>query len=176
MYKFDPYKLAVQLLPQLLYSPLVLAMLKAFCCYIQNIAKNFTELRKGNQTDLNLVPTVLMLEEILNRTFHLEENQIKVTSIEHTGDVYLYWISGDAYMFDHPYFYLEEESQPVYLTKETEPPLGNDITIQIPNFLASSQNVNEDVFGGVNLSIIRQVIDKYKPAGKNCTIEVYTYE
>lgn len=179
LYKFDPYKFALQLLPPLLHSPVILAILKAFCSSIRGVSETFAVLRQQTKEEMGALPSVLMLEDILNRTFHLNSHQICVTSVEGTDDVFWYHdIEADSgYHLDRTYLFFSNEQQSVVFLKTTnELPLGDDITIHIPNFMATSTDVEEDEYDGKNLSVIKLVVEKYKPAGKNYGLEIYRYE
>lgn len=128
---------------------------------------------------MRFLPSVLMLENVLNREFHLKENQIRITSVNKTDDVFLFYLLGpdSDYYYEHTYLFFVEEQQPVvYLRMANESLIGDEITIHIPDFLATSTNVEEDRYQGKNLSYINVVAEKYKPAGKKYVVEIYNYE
>lgn len=177
LFKFDPYLLGVQLIPPLLReSSFILAIVKALCAHIGKLSEELNESRLKEQEKMGVLPSVLMLESLLNKPFHLEHHQIYVTSRDVLSDVFLYMNMPPGYDVKHPFFYLQDEQHPTYISYKEEPPLDDDITVCVPSFLATSTSSKEDVFGGKNISIISQVMERYKPAGKKYGLAIYQYE
>ena len=160
-YKFDPHKFAEAMLPPLLRSKVLLALLRAMLTPLKRLLDNFRLFREDVHRRLNTTGQTFSLEGALNDKYQLLPGAIYITDSEDRR-LYLYFASErDASLHLH----LEEEHQPPFHLGFThEGRHEPDFTVHIPSFLRSEEEE------------IRRFINLYKPAGRTYKIEYYDYE
>lgn len=174
-YKIDFTKLAVYLLPPLLRSLFLVALIKVMIVPLRYIYTRFCELKESTADRLNITGNVQYLEKTLNDAFCLTDNQIH---IETPGE--------EIY---RSVFYLRREEQPAAyihtLTERTGHTLRYNgeytstinFIVRIPTFLCTStENKEQDKYGWKNYQTILNLLGNYKPAGRMFDIELYDYE
>ena len=73
------------------------------------------------------------------------------------------------------YMYRRTEKS-VTLKRRGESSYKDSFVVWVPTFLCTSENTEEDKYGGRNLREIRNLLSYYKPAGRTYRIELYDYE
>lgn len=158
-YKYDPYEFARQLCPPVLRSAVMTSLLRALLAPVASAARAFFDFRQGVRRDVLTTANVIVLEERLNSTFFLTNREIYITAPD------------DFRITMHR----EAESIPLHMHKESEgvkqywlnygeAPHRPNIIVNVPHFL------EED------LQTIRDIMERYKPAGKTCDYAIYEYE
>ena len=169
-YKIDFTELARQLLPPVLRSGVLMALLKVLVSPIKYVFGLFDSYRTGVQQRLDRTANVQYLQKVLNDAFFLKEDQIYIESSEEQPRTVLYQKSegqAPAYIGGMTDFVLRQpDDVPVYDT----------FVIYVPSFLCTSTTPAEDQYEGVNLRTITNLLNYYKPAGRTYRIEIYDYE
>lgn len=174
-YKIDFTKLAVYLLPSLLRSLFLVALIKVMIAPLRYIYTRFCELKESTDDRLNITGNVQYLEKTLNDAFCLTDRQIH---IETPGE--------DIY---RSVLYLRSEKQPpVYirtlsegggliLRRDGETGSTVNFIVWVPTFLCTStESKEQDKYGWENYRKILNLLGYYKPAGRMFDIELYDYE
>ena len=158
----------MQLLPPILRSRVLVALLLIFIIPLAYLHRLFTEFRKGVSDRLDITASVQDIERALNRRFFLRNRQIYIESE-----------SDDRY----PCLYFQAEGKPptflnprMSLWMDGEVPSKPNFTIFVPSFLVSSLNSEEDRHHGRHLAEIIRIVERYKPAGRRYDINIYEYE
>nr|DAE31839.1 MAG TPA: hypothetical protein [virus sp. ctJrn16] len=167
-YDVDFTRWAVQLLPPILRSRVLVALLRIIIIPLAYLHRLFTEYRKKVAERLDITASVQDIERALNRRFFLRNRQIYIESE-----------SDDR----HPCLYFQAESKPptflnprMTLWMDGEVPSKPNFTIFVPSFLVSSLNSEEDRHHGRHLAEIIRIVERYKPAGRRYAITIYEYE
>ncbi|RKW60833.1 MAG: hypothetical protein D8H98_06265 [Prevotella sp.] len=167
-YDVDFNRWAVQLLPPILRSRVLVALLRILIIPLAYVHRLFTEYRKKVADRLDITASVQDIERALNRRFFLRNRQIYIESE-----------SDDR----HPCLYFQAEGKPptflnprMTLWMDGEVPSKPNFTIFVPNFLVSSLNSEEDRHKGRHLAEIIRIVELYKPAGRRYHINIYEYE
>lgn len=158
----------MQLLPPILRSRVLVALLRIFIIPLAYLHRLFTEFRKGVSDRLDITASVQDIERALNRRFFLRNRQIYIESE-----------SDDRY----PCLYFQAEGKPptflnprMTLWMDGEVPSKPNFTIFVPSFLVTSLNPEEDRHKGRHLAEIIRIVELYKPAGRRYDINIYEYE
>lgn len=167
-YDVDFNRWVVQLLPPILRSRVLVALLRILIIPLAYVHRLFTEYRKKVAERLDITASVQDIERALNRRFFLRNRQIYIESE-----------SDDR----HPCLYFQAEGKPptflnprMTLWMDGEVPSKPNFTIFVPNFLVSSLNSEEDRHKGRHLAEIIRIVELYKPAGRRYHINIYEYE
>lgn len=167
-YDVDFTRWAVQLLPPILRSRVLVALLRIIIIPLAYLHRLFTDYRKKVAERLDITASVQDIERALNRRFFLRNRQIYIESE-----------SDDR----HPCLYFQAEGKPptflnprMTLWMDGEVPSKPNFTIFVPNFLVSSLNSEEDRHKGRHLAEIIRIVELYKPAGRRYHINIYEYE
>lgn len=167
-YDVDFNRWVVQLLPPILRSRVLVALLRILIIPLAYVHRLFTEYRKKVADRLDITASVQDIERALNRRFFLRNRQIYIESE-----------SDDR----HPCLYFQAEGKPptflnprMTLWMDGEVPSKPNFTIFVPNFLVSSLNSEEDRHKGRHLAEIIRFVELYKPAGRRYHINIYEYE
>ena len=167
-YDVDFNRWAVQLLPPILRSRVLVALLRILIIPLAYVHRLFTEYRKKVADRLDITASVQDIERALNRRFFLRNRQIYIESE-----------SDDR----HLCLYFQVESKPprymnprLMLWMSGEVPSKPNFMVYVPSFLATSLNAKEDRYKGRHLAEIIRIIDMYKPAGRRYAITIYEYE
>ncbi len=167
-YDVDFTRWAVQLLPPILRSRVLVALLRIIIIPLAYLHRLFTDYRKKVADRLDVTASVQDIERALNRRFFLRNRQIYIESE-----------SDDR----HPCLYFQAEGKPptflnprMTLWMDGEVPSKPNFTIFVPSFLVSSLNSEEDHHKGRHLAEIIRIVELYKPAGRRYHINIYEYE
>ena len=172
-YKIDFTKLAVQLLPPLLRSKFLTALLCVMIVPLRYLYGSFRKL-KGNVDDrLNITGNVQYLETALNNAFNLLERQIYITTPEESN-VRIFYFDAEG----HParILYQEEEEGHFSMWHDNENSMRVNFIVNVPTFLCTSLDREIDRYHWQNYNIIKNILSIYKPAGRTFGIELYDYE
>lgn len=172
LFDFDPYTLARQLCPPVLRSTMLQRILLALCTPLRYLCIMLRSFRSDIEESMTTTSHVIVLEGALNDAFWLKKRQIYLTTMLDLGEVYFYRSSeGDVV-----YMHARDESQPplMMLMRDGTPP-GASFIVHVPNFLATSTDI-EDSYQGANLIKITNIVDMHKPVGKSYSIKIYNYE
>lgn len=172
-YRVDFIKLAMQLLPPILRSKVLLAILKAMLKPLEYIYGLFMSLKSDTDRSLNISCNVQYLQKAMNDAFFLKENQIYIDTPEEENKRVLYLKSENQPDLS---ISLRSEGAGLTLWNHSESTVRYNFTVHIPTFLCTSPDEDEDQYGGRNLKVIMNILNKYKPAGRTFSIELYDYE
>ena len=165
-------RLAVQLLPPVMRGGLTVALLKVLTLPVRYIYEQLTERRKAADRRLGTTANVMYMEKALNDAFYLKERQIRIESTE--AEDTLFWHRCEERQKDN-YMYRRAEKG-VMLKRRGECSYRESFVVWVPTFLCTSENAEEDKYGGRNLREIRNLLSYYKSAGRTYRIELYDYE
>lgn len=167
-------KFVVQLLPPILRSRFLLALLRVFTVPLRHVRELFLSMKDGTDARLSITGNVQYLEKALNDAFCLTDGQIRIVTPAEER---------------RPAFYLKREASPsrifhtmqegtgymVLLKGETR--LRVNFTVMVPTFLCTStESKSADRYGWRHYRVIRSILNTYKPAGRTFGIELYDYE
>ena len=172
LFDFDPYTLARQLCPPVLRSTILQRILLALCTPLRYLCIMLRSFRSDIEESMTTTSHVIVLEGALNDAFGLENRQIYLTTMLDLGEVYFYRSSED----DVKYMHTRDESHPLMMLLKDGAPPGASFTVHVPNFLATSTDIEEDSYQGANLIKITNIVDMHKPVGKSYSIDIYNYE
>ena len=149
-YDVDFNRWAVQLLPPILRSRVLVALLRILIIPLAYLHRLFTDYRKKVAERLDITASVQDIERALDRHpclyFHAEGKLPTYLNPRMT-----LWMDGEV-------------------------PSKPNFTVYIPSFLATSLNPEEDRHKGRHLAEIIRVVELYKPAGRRYHINIYEYE
>ena len=169
-YKLDVIKLGVQLLPPILRSKVLVALLKAMLRGIRDLYNRFYSYRSHVLNRLNITAGVQYIEKVLNDAFFLSEQQIYIVSADQKVQTALRFKSeGFAPVY-------VSGSSPLYIRAYDDVPKEASFIVYVPSFLCTSTSAAEDKYGGQHLRTILNLLNHYKPAGRSFRIEIYEYE
>lgn len=173
-YKIDFTKLVMQLLPPILRSRFLLALLGAMIVPLRYLYGKFCDLEQTTDDRLGITGNVQYLEKALNDAFYLKERQIFLSTPMEEKTPSFYFSSE----LQHPNcMYLLSEDTGFLLMKKGESRVKVNFIINVPTFLCTSVESKEyDRYLWQYLAIIRNIINIYKPAGRTFSIELYDYE
>ncbi len=170
--KIDFTRFVQQLLPPILRSKVMMALFRVLITPLRYLYDKFLSYKDGVSSRLNITANVQYIQKALNDSFYLTDNQIYIETPEEERI---------------PSFYFQSEGQPAnYFNMAGETPFylreadGNSsketFIVFIPTFLCTSLDTEKDKYKGVNLQIIYNQLNFYKPAGRSYRIELYDYE
>lgn len=169
-YKLDIIKLGFQLLPPILRSKVLVALLKAMLRGIRDLYNRFYSYRSHVLNRLNITAGVQYIEKVLNDAFFLSEHQIYIVSADQRVQTVLHFKSEGltpVYVSGNP---------PLYVRAYDDVPKQPSFIVYVPSFLCTSIDAAEDKYGGQNMTTILNLLNHYKPAGRSFRIEIYEYE
>lgn len=167
-YNVDFNKWAVQLLPPILRSKVLVVLLKIMLIPFVQIHAQFMRYRAIIAGRLNVTASIQDIERILNATFFLKSSQIYIEDINDDSKSVLYFSrEGQSGVFVNPLLTMW------YLGEVPDKP---NFIIYIPNFLCTSLKKAEDKHKGQFLTTIINLIEYYKPAGRRYAIRLYDYD
>lgn len=172
-YDIDFIKFCRQMLPPILRSPLLMAILKAMIVPLRYIYGLFKSLKAETDNSLNISGNVMSLQRALNEVFFLELNQIYIETPKEENKRVLYFKSENQVNIPMRFC---SEGEGLYLWEGGETTVKYNFVVYVPIFLCTSLNKDEDKCRGENLNKIMRVLNKYKPAGRTFSIELYDYE
>ena len=174
-YKIDFVKFLAFLLPPIMRSAFLLALLKVLIVPIRYVYELFIQHKEGADENLNVSANVIVLENVLNRFFCLENRQIYIVTPEAKNrNSYLYFEREQKFSLK---MYLAKEKKSVYLVHEYDSSVPVNFIVMVPTFLCTStERKEDDKYGWKNLYSIKKILNIYKPAGRTFSINLYDYE
>ena len=160
-YKFDTDRFAEQMLPPLLRSKVLLALLRAILRPLRRLLLEFRRFRDNVRQRLNITGQTFSLEEALRRKYGLPYGAIYVTDTK-DKQIYLFY-DNEARELLYLRKVLEAQT-PVFISFSDEGKHDADFIVHIPSFLKSEEEE------------IRRILEIYKPAGRTYKIQYYDYE
>lgn len=160
-YKFDPFKFASDMLPPILRSKVLLAILRAILTPLRRLLDRFSRFRGDVHRRINTTGQTYSLEAALNNKYQLSRGTIYITDTD-DKQLYLYFTSEGR---TPVHLRLPKEPQdPLFLGYKNEGKHSADFIVHVPSFLRGEEEE------------IRRLITYYKPAGRTYKIEFYDYE
>lgn len=172
-WKTDITLLARQLLPPVLRSKVMTALLRVLTLPLRRQMVFLDDLHTDSAERLNTTASVISMERALNGAFFLQDRQIWIDS--GTQDNPPYWHTR-AEQQAKRYMYAATEGKTAALKLRGEADYGTSFVVWVPTFLCTSTDAAEDKYKGVNLNAIEHITRYYKPAGRTFRIELYDYE
>ena len=173
-YKLDIRRLAVQMLPPVLRSRVMVALLYVLTTPLKWINAKFKAAKDETDAAVETTCTVASLEAGLNKLFYLRYGQIYIDTPEWEDRRTLMYMqtTGQALTM-----HMASEAEAQTLIYEEEDGPKANFTVMVPTFLCTSvESRTEDKYGWQNLTKIKQFLTKYKPAGRKYGIKLYDYE
>ena len=172
-YDLDIEKLGRQLLPPVLRSGVLTALVRVLLMPIRLVYDEFMALKASTDTVLSTTGTVIKLEKILNDTFFLRNREIYIETPDEEERLSMYFERANQ---KATVMHLKKEGTCVVLKVRGESTVKVNFTVWVPTFLCTSEDAKADRYGGRNLRVIRNILNRYKPAGRTFGIELYDYE
>ena len=175
-YNTNITRLAISLMPSTLRQPVATRLAMALVTPLHHAMQQLKDIRTSAQNSLMPNSSILLLEDLINRRFHFNDRQIRITT--HLGDptagTHL-WHYKDETDAKPVFMYCDGEQQPVFLIHTDEQPVMHTIIVSIPSFLVSSTGTT-DTAERATLRIIDEIMKTYKPAGRTYIINIYDYD
>jgi hypothetical protein len=172
-YQIDFKKFVVHMLPTMLRSNVLIKIIQILIIPIIYIFDKFNALKNDTDKTLNTTANVQYLQKALNDAFFFHDDDIYIdTTQDENKRIFFFESEGQAAQT----IYLKSESSPYYLWLKGESTLKYNFTVHIPSFLCTSVNPAEDEYNGVYYRKIVSILNKFKPAGRTYSIEIYDYD
>lgn len=171
-YRIDFTRFVQQLLPPILRSKVMMALFRVFITPLRYLYDKFLVYRDSVSSRLNITANVQYIQKALNDAFYLTDNQIYIETPDEERMPHFYF-KAEEQTGNH--FYMKGKT-PFYLRCADDVPLNATFILYIPTFLCTSLNTEEDKYKGVNMQVIYNTLNYYKPAGRSYRIEIYDYE
>ena len=173
-YKIDFLKFVMQLLPPIMRSKLLLAILGVMIVPLRYLYAKFVSLKQTVDDRLNVTGNVQYLEKALNDIFFLDDLQIHIETPEEER-VPSFYFGNENQRANIMRTTSEEEG--FVLRKNGESGIKVNFKVMVPTFLCTSlESKDNDEYHWRYLMTIRNIIKIYKPAGRTFSIELYDYE
>lgn len=172
-YKIDFIKLAAQLLPPILRSKFLMAMLCAMLVPLRYLYGKFCAHKEIVDDRLNITGSVQYLEKALNDAFYLTDRQIYIVTEEEDDTRNLYF---EREVHRTKILYIEGKGPGFIVWNIGEVSVKVNFIVMVPTFLCTDLDNHKDKYGGKNYNTIRNILNIYKPAGRTFTIQLYDYE
>jgi hypothetical protein len=172
-YNIDINKFAFQLLPPVLRSRLILAIIKVLISPVVYCHQLLIDYRIAVERKFQTTSNVITLEKSLNDLFYLQNGAIYIGDGKIYDTIILYSAS-DVNM--PSYVYAKTSSEKSYMKARGENISDADFYVYVPTFLCTSLIQSEDKYKGLYISKIINLINSYKPAGRKYSIKLYDYE
>lgn len=172
-YDLDIEKLGRQLLPPVLRSGVLTALVRVLLMPIRLVYDEFMALKASTDTVLSTTGTVIKLEKILNDTFFLRNREIYIDTPNEEERLSMYFEKEGQ---KATLAYMKKEGTRLVLKVRGESTVKVNFTVCVPTFLCTSLDAKEDRYGGQSLRKIKNILNRYKPAGRTFGIELYDYE
>lgn len=160
-YHFDPVRFAREMLPPLLRSDVLLALLQSVLRPLTDLLEEFARYRESVHIRLNTTGQSYSLSGALTAKYRLPEGVIYITD---TGDTRLYLYFLRERRAPWTLYREREEGETAYLRGEGEGKYSPDFIVHLPAFLRDEEEE------------IRRFIARYKPAGRIYELAYYDYE
>ena len=167
-YNADFNKWAVQLLPPILRSRALVALLKAMIQPLVYLHYQFILYRLTSSGRLDVTASVQDIERVLNSAFFLNDGQIYLESMNSAHNTFLYFQKENM-----PSVFVDASFR-LYMPDEV--PDTPNFIIYIPTFLCTALDKEKDLYKGRYLTTIINLLNFYKPAGRRFGIKLYEYE
>lgn len=161
------------MLPTMLRSNVLIKIIQILIIPIDYIFSKFNILKTDTDKTLNTTGNVQYLQKDLNDAFFLHNDEIYIDTMEDENKR-IFFLENEGQ--NAQTLYLESESSPYYLWLNGESTLKYNFTVHIPSFLCTSVNPSEDEYNGVYYRKIVSILNKFKPAGRTYSIEIYDYD
>lgn len=170
--RIDFTRFVQQLLPPILRSKVMMALFRVLITPVRYLYDKLLSYKDSVSSRLNITANVQYIQKALNDAFFLTDNQIYIETPEEerTPSFYLQSEGQPA-----NYFYKTGE-KPFYLRESDEASNRETFIVYVPTFLCTSLETETDKYKGVNLQVIYNQLNYYKPAGRSYRIELYDYE
>lgn len=173
-YKIDFTKLVMQLLPPILRSEVLLALLGVMIVPLRYVYDRFCNLKGSVDARLNITGNVQYLEKALNDAFFLKEGQIYIETPEEERVPSFYFSKENQ---KANIFRRASEGEGFILRRNGESGIKVNFKVMVPTFLCTSlETKDSDKYHWRYLITIKNIIKIYKPAGRTFSIELYDYE
>lgn len=156
------------MLPPILRSKVLTALLKTMLLPVVWLHGQFMMYRAAVAGLLDVTASVQDMERVLNATFFLHQRQIYIREVNDVQSTCLYF--GREKMPD----VLVNPSLTVWYPDEV--PDNSNFIVYVPGFLCTSLDKEKDRHKGRHLSMIINLIEYYKPAGRRYGIRLYDNE
>lgn len=173
-YKIDFTKLSLQLLPPVLRSKFLTALLGVMTVPLRYVYGRFSTLKTSVDDRLNITGNVQYLEKALNAAFYLREGQIYIETPEERERRCFMYFKGEGQQVQK--MWPLSTGIPYYFVQKDESAVPVNFIVKVPTFLCTSADKSEDKYGGRNYKTIKNILSIYKPAGRTFSIELYDYE
>ncbi len=177
-YRIDFVKLVAHLLPPVLRSRVLMALLGVMVVPLRYLAEQFQVVKRGVDDRLNITANVQYLEKAMNDAFSLREGQIYIVTPEEKEEEFVraLFFASEHEELVHWFLELEDEEN-FYLYGREESRVSVNFIVMVPTFLCTSTtDREEDTYKWVYLNRIKDILKTYKPAGRMFGIELYDYE
>lgn len=171
-YRIDILRYAVLLLPPILRSRRLVALLRVLTLPLRFLSGLFAEFCARTERRQGVTANVQSLEAMLNAEFFLHDGQIYIVSGEEESSRFWHFLREGQ----PPGYLYAEGGNPLFLPQREGNSYKESFVVYIPTFLCSSLDADEDLYHGVNLRRIYNLLNYYKPAGRTFRIELYEYE
>lgn len=171
-YRIDILKFGRQLLPPVLRSAVLLALLKVLLAGIKSVYELFGAYRESVEERLGTTAQTASLEAALNAAFWLTDGQVRIEADTEEKPDYWHLVEEGA---EGEYLYMAGSAWHTMKLKG-EKSYEDSFVVYVPSFLCTSLDESEDKYGGENLKRIKTILNTYKPAGRTYRIEIYDYE
>ena len=172
-YDLDLEKLGRQLLPPVLRSGVLTALVRVLLVPVKRIYDEFMTLKESTDTVLCTTGTVIKLEKVLNDAFFLRNREIYIDTPDEEERLSMYFEKENQ---KATFVFMKKEAKALTIKKHGESTVKVNFTVWIPTFLCTSLDAKEDLYGGQNLRRVKNILNRYKPAGRTFGIELYDYE
>lgn len=173
-YRIDITKLVMQLLPPILRSKLLVALVNVLVLPLSYVYERFCSVKNTVDGRLTITGNVQYLEKALNDAFYLKDHQIFIDTPDEEKVPSFYYASE---LQEANYLYLQSEDIGFVLMRKGESRVLVNFIVMVPTFLCTSlDDKASDKYGWRYLSEIKRILNIYKPAGRTFSIELYDYE
>ena len=168
-YTFNISKFVKQMLPPLLRSGALIALLEVMVTPLKSLYERFLSYRATTSDALNINGHVLPLEMALNKACYTDLIYIESTNTRH--GTFLYHESENL---PSPYLYNEAEgAEPLILYFEADAPKDVNFIVYIPQSICTNLDDKAvDAFHWYYLNIVKSLLDRYKAAGTTYEIRL----
>lgn len=156
-YKLDINRFGHQMLPPILRSPVLSAILSVLLLPLVDMYSRWVAFRAQQQLFLEGNGQALAMRMALVKRYRLREDDVAIVDAQER-DVYLYRVHEDYLPT-----YLNAE-RGAYLHQLSQGRLEPDYTVLLPDFLELQDRD------------IRDLLERYRPAGRRYDIKYYSYE
>lgn len=171
-YRIDFIRFVHQLIPPILRGKVLMALLQSLIIPICYLYDKFNTYQEGVSSRLNMTGNVQYLQKVLNDTFFLTEQQIRIeSSAEKRTTMFYFKHENKTVNYVH-----KKGGEAFYFGQTDNVAAMEDFIVYVPSFLCTSLDVDEDEYRGQHVQKIQDLLAYYKPAGRAYRIELYDYE